>query len=180
MPRLALRRSTAVAALVVVAAGLTACDGDAPYAPSLPLVSGFRSDGTALQMWAGAPCEQVTEVRYVFRADDGTLVRAVFTSAKPQTLERLVIGRDLPGFAVEEALPEDFAWDAYQALTVTFETREGPRPVTTNLGPLASQTSPHGEDEYYVRGEGWLDEDQIRAGDTKDFLTVCTPDPADS
>lgn len=179
MPQDSLRRSTAVAA-VVLAAALAACDGEAPFAPSLPLVSGFRADGAALQMWTGAPCEQVTEVRYVFKADDGTLVRAIFTSAAPQTLERLTIGRELAGFSVEEALPQDFAWDAYQSLTVTFETSEGPRPVTTNLGPVATGTSTHAADEYYVRGEGWLDADQIRAGDTEDFLTVCTPDPEDS
>lgn len=179
MPQAPLRRSTAVAALVAAAA-LTACDGEAPFAPSLPIVSGFREDAAGLTMWTGAPCEQVTEVRYVFEADDGTLVRAIFTSAAPRTLERLAIGPRLAGFSVEEALPPGFVWDSYETLTVTFETSEGPRPVTTDLEPVVSGTSTHAADEYYVRGEGWLDADQIRAGDTEDFLTVCTPDPADS
>jgi hypothetical protein len=174
-----------VAALVLVTVSILVarCDTTAQFAPSLPQVVGLQVDGDRLTILTGAPCPDVTRIVVSFRGNgDAPSRRTQLTAVTPTTVDQIAVGDEVtvPGFETSEALPTDFDWRDHAEMDVTFDGRVDVLGVASSLlGPVKKAGAKHeGDGTAYVRGEGWLTPAQITAGDAKDFLTACTPDPA--
>ena len=174
-----------VAALVVVTVAILVarCDSRAQFAPSLDRVVGLQMEGDQLQILTGSPCRGVDRIVIVFSGDgDKELPRTQLTSVSPTTVERVVVGAEAsaPGLTTSEPLPTGFDWRDYTKMDIGFSGPDGELGGATSvLGPVQKAGAKHeGDGTAYVRDEGWLTPAQIAAGDAKDFLTACTPDPA--
>jgi hypothetical protein len=170
-------------ALVAVSTLLGGCRTTAQFAPSLPRVVGVQVDNDRLRILIGAPCPDVTRIVLVFSGTpDGRPDRAVLEAAAPTTVDRVSVDQDVvvDGFDATETLPRGFDWREYSELDVVLDRSASEAGgATSDLGPLKKAGAKHeGDGTAYVRGEGWLTSRQIAAGDEKDFLTACTPDPA--
>ncbi|PJJ57043.1 hypothetical protein CLV56_1262 [Mumia flava] len=154
--------------------------GTAQFEPSLPLVAGLRADGDALVVDPGTPCESVDQLWLLFRSDDAPSVRTVLDADAPQTVDSFTVGADLPGFTVREPLPPGFDWRDYDAVDLGTDSATGFAGTTSvELQPVVDGATEHaGDDTFYVTDAGWLTHDEILAGNTEEFLTMCTPDPA--
>ncbi|MCD9199852.1 hypothetical protein [Aeromicrobium wangtongii] len=177
-----------VVALVVlgVVLFLARCDRTNQLAPSLPQVVGLRVDGEQLQIVTGTPCEGVDRIFVLFSGgvdkDGKKLPRGQLVASSGRTVEQVTVGSEVvvPGFTVTEALPTGFDWRDYSEMDVGFVGLDGDiGGATSDLVPLKKQGAQHADDgTAYVRDEGWLTPREILAGNTKSFLTACTPDPA--
>ncbi len=172
-----------VLVLVTVSILVARCDTTAQFAPSLDRVVGLQVEDDGLAILTGAPCRGVDRIVIVFSGDrDGKPTRTQLTSVSPTTVERVVVGAEAsaPGLTTSEPLPAGFDWRDYTEMDVGFSGPDGELGGATSvLEPVKKAGAKHeGDGTAYVRGEGWLTPAQITAGDAKDFLAACTPDPA--
>lgn len=181
------RGRVAVAALalvlVTVAVLVARCDTTAQFAPSLDRVVGLQVEGDQLGILTGAPCRGVDRIVIVFSGDgDGKPVRTQLTSVSPTSVERVGVGAEAgaPGLTTSEPLPAGFDWRDYTEMDIGFSGPDGELGGATSvLEPVTKAGVKHeGDGTAYVRDEGWLTPSQVSAGDAKDFLAACTPDPA--
>lgn len=172
-----------LAVLALVTLFVVRCSGPAQFAPSLPQVVGLQAVGDRLTILTGAPCPDVTRIVVSFRGNgDAPSRRAQLTAVTPTTVDQLAVGDEVtaPGFETSEPLPAGFDWRDHAEMDVAFDGPDGAVGVATSLlGPVEDDGAKHeGDGTAYVRDEGWLTPAQIVAGDAKDFLAACTPDPA--
>lgn len=179
------RGRVVVAAVVLVLASILVarCDTRAQFAPSLDRVVGLQVADDRLTIVTGPLCRGVDRIVIVFGGNrDGKIPRTQLTSVSPTTVGRVVVGAEAsaPGLTTSEPLPADFDWRDYTTIDIGFSGPDGELGGATSvLEPVTKAGAKHeGDGTAYVRGEGWLTPAQIAAGDAKDFLTACTPDPA--
>ncbi|WP_441957548.1 hypothetical protein [Mycolicibacterium houstonense] len=190
-----MRRLFSVLVIVAVALSLNACwafHGD-PFETSLPSSNlGLRVTDGKLRVWTGTPCEGTTRVVVRFTAAESDAPELVlFTPSVPEaaglvpgvSFEYFTLGGPYPGFSIKDSLPSGFDWRTAQRFSFQVD---GP-PVARGLGtvdfaPIATEISEHSAehppDTYYFPRIGWLSPAQVAAKNGKEFLTVCTPDPA--
>lgn len=188
-----MRRLFCVLTIMVVALPLSACwafRGD-QFATSLPSSQfGLRVTDGQLRIWTGTPCEGTKYVNVGFSSSGGSDIQLqIFTPSVEEGLtpgvefEYLNLGGPYPGFSIKHSLPHGFDWRT--AKLFSFDV-VGP-PVARGIGgvnfpPIATEISEHSaehpEDTYYFPQFGWLNPTEVAAKDGKEFLTVCTPDPA--
>ncbi|MCL3816872.1 WXG100 family type VII secretion target [Aeromicrobium wangtongii] len=187
-------RAVSTGLRVVIALGvlgvvlfLARCDRTNQLAPSLPQVVGLRVDGEQLQIVTGTPCEGVDRIDVLFSGgvdkDGKKLPRGQLVASSGRTVEQVTVGSEVvvPGFTMTEALPTGFDWRDYSEMDVGFVGPDGDiGGATSDLEPVKADGVKHsGDGTAYVRREGWLTLPEIIDGNTKSFLTACTPDPAD-
>ncbi|MGH1565683.1 hypothetical protein [Mumia sp. DW29H23] len=172
------RRLAVAAALALGVVTIAACDGDAPFAPSLPSAAGYRDDAGALAIWTGTPCTGVTRVALTFTTTDDERVRLVLRAQEPGvTVERLDLARPDPAFTVDEALPAGFDWRDAERISLLMDASEPSWSSTVAVADVVDGSPDHGAGTYLFDDLGWKDQDDVRAENGSSFLTLCTPDP---
>jgi hypothetical protein len=180
--------------------GLTGCDPFRPnqLAPSLPVAYGVRVTNGKLRIWTGSPCLAATKVKLTFNADHDT--RADLTLRTPLAtqkieppagttrndigpdpgvdVEYLTIGGPYSGFDVVEALPQGFDWRTAKTLLMYLDGPNASWGASGDLSEAITGSAQHPDDTYWFQGVGWLNPAGVTARDGKDFLALCTPDPA--
>jgi hypothetical protein len=183
-----LRAWVAVLALLGLAACDTGDDGysdddwdpDAQFAPSLRPVAGVRESAGDLLIWTGAPCTRVSRVTVTFDQGGEEAATWELTARRPRDaeVEHLALHGRNPGLRTTRALPAGFDWQEAATVSLVVERRGTSWGTTTDLDVVREESDDHPTDEYYFDHVGWLDRAAVRAGDGKDFLTTCAPDPA--
>ncbi|MCD9199851.1 hypothetical protein [Aeromicrobium wangtongii] len=178
------RRALSGLVLLTAAGLLAGCDTTNQLAPSLPRVVGLQVDGAQLQILTGTPCDGVDEIALIFSGDGDTdSLRTQLAADAAHTVDRLRVGTGVvvDGFTTTEALPAGFDWRDYSEMDVILDGPAGAvGESTSDLEPVKADGVKHsGDGTAYVRREGWLTLPEIIDGNTKSFLTACTPDPAD-
>ena len=173
-------RSAAVALVAVFLLG--GCRTTAQFAPSLPQVVGLQVQGDQLQLLTGTVCSDVTQVTVLLNGGpDDRPARAILKAPVPTAVQTVSVGGrvEADGFEATEGLEPDVDWRDYSDVEVVLDRPSGPSVASSDLEPVKKAGAKHeGDGTAYVRDEGWLTPDQITAGNAKDFLTACTPDPA--
>lgn len=169
-------------ALFAASTLLAGCDTTAQFAPSLTRVVGLQTVDHSLSILTGAPCRDVTRIVVLFRGDgDIPSSRTQLTAETPTTVDQLVVGGEASaaGFTTSEPLPAGFDWRDHTEMDISFDGPAGDLGGATSvLEPVERRGLRHaGDGTAYIRDEGWLTPKQIASGDTKTFLTACTPDP---
>jgi hypothetical protein len=188
------RRSGAILVMLgVVVSLVVGCEslrGKSPMETSLPSqYFGFRVTDGELQLWSGRPCPGATSVDLVFI--EGQNDRTELRLSTPSYLERLTpgveferltVGGPYAGFDVVKALPKGFDWRTADRLILNVGGTPIVRAGQIDFAPIADEITAHSaehpSDTYYFPGLGWLDPAEVAAKDGKEFLTMCTPDPA--
>ncbi|MHC9292090.1 hypothetical protein ACRCUN_06455 [Mycobacterium sp. LTG2003] len=157
---------------------------------SLPSAKfGLRVTDGELRFWTGAPCPGTTGVTLGFsnpQTDDATL--ELSTPSYDEGLmpgvefEHLNLDGPYPGFSVKQPLPPGFDWHTAQRLDLLVYGPPHSQGSGIDFAPIAAEISEHSaehpEDTYYFPDIGWLSPAEVAAKDGKEFMTVCTPDPA--
>jgi hypothetical protein len=181
-------RSVAIGLAVVPLLGLAACDTDgdgwdpdAQFAPSLRPAIGVRVTDGDLRLWTGTPCRRVTRVTLTFDAGTGESGRWELASRKGRgvLLEKLSLDGPNRGFRVVEPLPDGYDWGDAAEVSFVADAADQPWGTDTDLDVVRDESAEHAEDVYYFDHVGWLDEAAVTERNGTDFLTPCTPDPAD-
>ncbi|MBW9213413.1 hypothetical protein KV102_01040 [Mumia sp. zg.B53] len=170
------RRVAAATTAVLGATVLTACDGDAPFEPSLPSAAGYRADGDALRIWTGTPCVGVTRFALTFTTADGERQRLVLTAPPPGvTVEQLDIAQPDPAFTVDEQPTSDFDWRDAEKASLVIDAAEPAWGSVVDLSDVVDGSPEHPADAYLFDDVGWKDAADVADQNGQDFLTVCTP-----
>jgi hypothetical protein len=163
---------------------------DNPMETSVPSSKfGIRLVDGDLKIWTGSPCEGVTEINLIFTAppDDRTELQLYTPTAgrgftPGVEVEYVSLGGPHPGLQVSKALPPDFDWRAANRLSIHVGGPPVARGADIDFPPIVAEitehSSEHSEDTFFFPGLGWLDPAEVAAGDGREFLTLCTPDPA--
>ncbi|OLP01091.1 hypothetical protein BVU76_17395 [Mycolicibacterium porcinum] len=150
---------------------------------------GFRVTGGQLHLWTGSPCEGTTQVVVKIRGpESGETTLAIYTPTLEPGLtpgvefEHLALDGPYPGFNVKDPLPPGFDWRNAEFIQIEVQGPPVARGLDRNFASIATEitehSSEHPEDSYFFPDVGWLNPDEVAAKDGKEFLTVCTPDPA--
>jgi hypothetical protein len=172
---------------VVALLGPVACDTDgdewdpdAQFAPSLRPAIGVRADDGDLLLWTGTPCRRVTRVALTFDLPGEDSARWELTSRRPggAVLERFRLDRPPRGFRVSEQLPVGFDWEDADRVAFTGDGAGGVWGTNTDLDVIRAESADQADDDYWFDQVGWLDAEGVAEGNSEEFLTPCTPDPA--
>jgi hypothetical protein len=173
--------SRVACAALLVASVTAGCDSEAQYAPSLPAVAGFRVDDGVLRLWTGTPCSGVIGATLIFDTGTEKSAKQQWSAPKPGvSLERMNLLDTSPDgggpLQVEKALPADYDWT--KATSIVFYV-DGPKAngVRVDVDQVLSESAKHPSESYLFGEAGWLDAADVRRGNGKSFLTMCTPDP---
>lgn len=188
-----MRRLVAVLIAGVATLALVGCGPfrlENPMETSVPSSKfGIRLVDGDLKIWTGSPCEGVTEINLIFTAppDDRTELQlytpTVGRGFTPGVeVEYVSLGGPHPGLKVSKALPPDFDWRAANRLSIHVGGPPVARGADVDFPPIVAEitehSAEHSEDTYFFPGLGWLDPAEVAARDGREFLTLCTPDPA--
>jgi hypothetical protein len=167
-------------AALLVAAVTTACDTEAPFAPSLPVAAGFRVDDGVLKLWTGTPCDGVTGMRLTFDSGTQKSTEQVWTAPQPgvrvERMDLLNATSESAPLQVQKPLPTDYDWT--KAGSSAFSV-DGPKAfgARIDIAQVLRESAQHPAGSYLFGERGWLDAADVRRENQKSFLTICTPDP---
>ncbi|KAA1420142.1 hypothetical protein FE697_018990 [Mumia zhuanghuii] len=158
--------------------GLSGCDDEAQFAPSLPSAAGYRDDGGALRIWTGTPCEGVTRVALTFAGPGDERARLVLRAPSPGvTVEHLDPAAPDAAFEPEESLPDGYDWRTADTISLVIDGAEPAWGSVVGVDQVVVESPDHPEDSFLFDDLGWKDPTAVDAENGTSFLTVCTPDP---
>lgn len=177
-----IRRAGAALAAVVMLLAVCGCDVGKPPTqalPSLPEVVGVRVTDGQLQFLMGSTCAGVRRVSVLF--GDAGAPELVLTSPNDWGVQvgRISLGGPYPaGMQVTTPLPAGFDWHTAKKVSVAIDSALDGGGATANLSDIVSGSADHPADTFYFEKVGWLNPSEVFKRDGSDFLTLCTPDPA--
>lgn len=174
MPATWRRACTVIAIAAAVASCVTACPPR--RATSLPVTFGARVTDGQLRISTGSPCTEVTRVTVSFPGSEAELVLEPPTG-RFADVEFVSVDGPNDGLETVYPLPADFDWRSAKSIALSVYAADALRPETVAIADLVEESGAHPADAYLFAGQGWLEPGEVEAGDGKEFLATCTPDP---